>query len=88
MQVVSEYRRYGNHNLAWLFHLALPSDMTDYIITNGRSSAYPLAHYGGTLLGSRATFCETSDFAELKFQHIGNSEFAHNCVIGFAGFGH
>ena len=40
--------------------------MTDYIITNGRSSAYPLAHYGGHIIGSRATFCETSDFAGLS----------------------
>jgi hypothetical protein len=40
--------------------------MTDYIMTNGRSSAYPLAHYGGHIIGSRATFCETSDFAGLS----------------------
>lgn len=40
--------------------------MTDYVITSGRSSAYPLEHYGGHFVGSRATFCEAADFAGLS----------------------
>lgn len=40
--------------------------MTDYVVTNGRSSAYPLRHYGGHFIGNRATFCETADFAGLS----------------------
>lgn len=35
--------------------------MTDYVITNGRSSAYPLNHYGAQFTGSRATFCLDAD---------------------------
>lgn len=39
--------------------------MTDYVITNGRSEAYPLKHYGAHFTGSRATFCLDADFAGL-----------------------
>lgn len=37
--------------------------MTDYIITSGRSIAYPDQHYGGHFVGNRATFCLPADFA-------------------------
>ncbi len=40
--------------------------MTDYVITNGRSSAYPVAHYGAHFTGARATFCIDPDFAGLN----------------------
>lgn len=36
--------------------------MTDYVIDNGRSSAYPKEHYGAHFTGSRATFCLPTDF--------------------------
>lgn len=39
--------------------------MTDYVITNGLSSAYPTGHYGAHFTGSRATFCLDADFAGL-----------------------
>jgi hypothetical protein len=39
--------------------------MTDYVITGGRSSAYPAVHYGAHFTGTRATFCEPADFAGL-----------------------
>ena len=39
--------------------------MTDYVITNGRSSHYPKEHYSGHMIGTRATFCEEADFAGL-----------------------
>lgn len=39
--------------------------MTDYVITNGRSLAYPAKHYGAHFTGSRATFCMDADFAAL-----------------------
>jgi hypothetical protein len=35
--------------------------MTDYVISSGRSSAYPTSHFGGHFIGSRATFCELAD---------------------------
>lgn len=40
--------------------------MADYLVTSGRSAAYPLAHYGGHIVGNRATFCEAADFAGLS----------------------
>jgi hypothetical protein len=39
--------------------------VTDYVITAGRSSAYPVDHYGAHFTGSRATFCLPADFAGL-----------------------
>lgn len=39
--------------------------MTDYVITNGRSSAYPARHYGAQFTGNRATFCLESDLSGL-----------------------
>lgn len=40
--------------------------MTDYVVTNGRSASYPEVHFGGNIVGARATFCEPSDFAGLS----------------------
>lgn len=40
--------------------------MTDYVITNGRSSAYPAKHYGAQFIGNRATFCLDQDFATIS----------------------
>ena len=39
--------------------------MTDYVISGGRSSAYPTQHYGAQFTGSRATFCLEADFSGL-----------------------
>lgn len=35
--------------------------MTDYVISAGRSSTYPVVHYGGHFVGNRATFCMDGD---------------------------
>jgi hypothetical protein len=36
--------------------------MTDFVITGGVSSSYPLLHYGCQMAGSRATYCLPQDF--------------------------
>lgn len=37
--------------------------MTDYVVSGGRSSAYPVKHYGAQFIGNRATFCLDQDLA-------------------------
>lgn len=37
--------------------------MTDYVVTNGVSAAYPNSHYGAQFTGTRATFCLDQDLA-------------------------
>lgn len=38
--------------------------MADYPIVNGRSSDYPIIHYGAEFKGNTATFCEPSDLLD------------------------